>query len=66
MAGKTYKIEELIIDMVRGNPMLYDKSSNNYHENYRSERKEQWSYISMAIYQLFEKNISGKFEDDKI
>lgn len=34
-----FNIEQLIIDMVRSRPTLYDKSLEEYHTEYRDERK---------------------------
>ena len=54
-----YEVDDLIIDMIRGQPILYDKSFDEYHTEYRGQRIEILNSISQAIYQIFQINMSG-------
>ena len=51
-------IENIIINLVRNEPSLYDKSTDAYHTEFRN-RKNKFNVISQSIYQIFQKHYTG-------
>lgn len=50
--NKLSQIEELIVNMVRAKPSLYDKSDDRYHQEYK-DRLMKFEIISQAIFQCY-------------
>lgn len=51
-------IEDLIINMVRAEPSLYNKGDASYHEEYK-ERSRKFQIISSAIFQTYKEHWTG-------
>ncbi|XP_058790579.1 uncharacterized protein LOC131664028 [Phymastichus coffea] len=63
MSGNTEKdilLDEVIIQMVKPNNFIYDKSNDKYYTEFRSQRTQVFETISQAIYQLYEVHITEK------
>lgn len=59
--GKLSLIEDLILNMVRAEPSLYDKGDERYHREYK-DRSTKFEVISQAIFHMYGEVWSGKLQ----
>lgn len=64
MEEENITVDEVIINIVRDNKFLYDKTDVNYKNN--NKRKDAWRIISLQLKDVYNVDMSDKYILSKI